>query len=68
MLKIERYKLKEIPKVCIIEEDKMCKNCCECFTCDLDPTKGCDNCARCLDLDESDIIINSGVSFSCAIE
>ena len=52
MLKIERNKLKEIPKVCILEEDKMCDNCCYCFVCHLDPTKNCDNCAQCLELDD----------------
>lgn len=33
---------------CILEENKICDNCCECFICDLDPGKICDNCANCL--------------------
>jgi len=46
-------------KRCILEEDKICDNCCECFICDLDPTKTCDNCARCLEYsDYSTIIID----------
>ena len=50
LLKIDRDKLKIIPKMCILEESKICDNCCECFVCDLDPTKTCDNCAKCIDL------------------
>lgn len=37
------------PDVCILDEDKLCDNCCDCFICDLDPNKLCDNCAKCLD-------------------
>ncbi|GBF33243.1 hypothetical protein DCCM_2342 [Desulfocucumis palustris] len=50
MIKIDRNKLKKIPKMCILEEGKLCDNCCECFVCDLDPTKTCDNCAKCIEL------------------
>lgn len=50
MVKIDRDKLKKITKMCILEEGKVCDNCCECFVCDLDPTKTCDNCAKCLEL------------------
>lgn len=52
MVNIDRNKLKEIPKACILDENKLCDNCCECFVCDLDPTKNCDNCAQCLMLVE----------------
>ncbi|MEW5952728.1 MAG: hypothetical protein AB1815_03075 [Bacillota bacterium] len=56
---IKRNKLKDIPKVCILEEHKLCCNCCECFVCDLDPDKNCDNCAQCLQLaDFNDIEID----------
>jgi hypothetical protein len=37
------------PDACILDEDKLCDNCCDCFICDLDPNKLCDNCAKCLD-------------------
>lgn len=47
------------PKKCILEEDKICDNCCECFVCDLDPAKTCDNCARCLELSDFSTIIIS---------
>ncbi len=50
MIKIDRNKLKQISKMCILEEGKLCDNCCECFVCDLDPTKTCDNCAKCIEL------------------
>lgn len=50
MVKFDSNKLKKIPKKCILEEDKVCDNCCECFVCDIDPTKSCDNCAKCLEL------------------
>jgi hypothetical protein len=36
--------------MCILEEGKLCDNCCECFVCDLDPGKTCDNCAKCIEL------------------
>ncbi len=39
-------------KMCMIEDNKQCDNCCECNTCDLDPLKICDNCAKCLGLNE----------------
>lgn len=50
MIKIDREKLKQLPKMCILEENRVCDNCCECFICDLDPTKTCDNCAKCIEL------------------
>ncbi len=50
MVKYDADKLKKISKKCILEEDKVCDNCCDCFVCDLDPTKSCDNCAKCLEL------------------
>ena len=50
LIKIDRNKLKQITKMCILEENKICDNCCECFVCDLDPTKICDNCGKCIDL------------------
>ncbi|TEB06875.1 hypothetical protein Psch_00408 [Pelotomaculum schinkii] len=42
---------------CILEEDKICDNCCECFVCDLDPGKICDNCAKCLKIPDYKAII-----------
>ena len=34
---------------CILEDGKVCDNCCECDKCDLDPSKICDNCGACID-------------------
>lgn len=45
------------PIICILEENKICDNCCDCFVCDLDPNKICDNCAKCLDLPDYNAII-----------
>ena len=45
-------KLNSEQKKCILEENKICDNCCECFICELDPTKICDNCAKCLGINE----------------
>ena len=39
----------QAPKKCILDENKDCDNCCECFVCDLDPNKICDNCAKCIE-------------------
>ncbi|MFZ5644218.1 MAG: hypothetical protein ACOY46_11555 [Bacillota bacterium] len=50
MVKIDPEKLKKITKKCLLEEDKICDNCCACFVCDLDPTKTCDSCAKCIEL------------------
>lgn len=36
-------------KMCMLEENKTCDNCCECDVCDIDPGKVCDNCAKCLE-------------------
>ena len=66
MLKIERIKVKEIPKVCILEEDKMCDNCCDCFVCDIDPTKNCDNCAQCLEQDDLNATCTEKIVLSSA--
>ncbi len=45
------------PIICILEENKICDNCCDCFVCDLDPNKTCDNCAKCLDTPDYKAII-----------
>ena len=42
---------------CILEENKICDNCCECFICDLDHGKICDNCANCLNIPDFNAII-----------
>ena len=31
------------------EDNKICDNCLDCNTCDLDPSKECNNCAKCID-------------------
>ncbi len=38
----------EKPVVCILDDNKDCDNCCDCFICDLNPEKLCNNCAQCL--------------------
>lgn len=38
-------------KYCMLEDNKICDNCCECNICDLDNKKACDNCAKCIDTD-----------------
>ena len=50
MDKLSPTKIKNLPSKCILDEEKLCDNCCDCFVCDLDPTKSCDNCAKCLEL------------------
>lgn len=42
---------------CILEENKICDNCCECFVCDLEHGKICDNCAKCLNIPDYNTII-----------
>lgn len=59
MLKRRDDKSENAPVKCLIEEYKICDNCCQCFICDLDPNKICDNCASCLALpDYNGIIID----------
>jgi len=48
----QKDKLNSEKKKCILEENKICDDCCECFICELDPTKICDNCAKCLGISE----------------
>lgn len=38
-------------KYCVLEDNKLCDDCCQCDLCDLDPHKICDNCMRCLEND-----------------
>lgn len=51
-LKVNRDKFKRMHKKCILDENKICDNCCECFVCNLDPTKECDGCGKCLEIAE----------------
>ncbi|MDD4237083.1 MAG: hypothetical protein PHT62_00810 [Desulfotomaculaceae bacterium] len=48
---------------CILEDNKICDNCCECFVCDLDPGRICDNCAKCLELPDFKTIIIDDILF-----
>jgi len=58
---------KPLARACILEEGKICDNCCECFVCDLDPGKLCDNCAKCLGTaDYSGIIIDEIITGASA--
>lgn len=49
MSKPDEKKQKLISKMCMLEENKACDNCCECFICLMDPSKLCDNCGKCLE-------------------
>jgi len=57
MLKNVQIKSDVKSNICILEENKICDNCCECFICDLDHGKICDNCAKCLDIPDFKSII-----------
>lgn len=35
-------------KNCIFQDNKICDNCGDCESCDLDQSKTCDNCGKCL--------------------
>jgi len=37
-------------KNCILYDNRICNNCGECDTCDIDSNKKCDNCGKCLEL------------------
>ena len=37
-----------MPKMCVLDERKVCDDCGECMVCDLDPNKICDNCMKCV--------------------
>jgi len=43
-------------KFCILDEGKLCVDCGECLTCDLDPKKRCDNCMRCVQKSNADYL------------
>ncbi|MHB8171079.1 MAG: hypothetical protein ACYDG6_05995 [Thermincolia bacterium] len=43
-------------KNCILEDNKICDNCCECNICDLDSKKQCNNCAKCIDCPDYRVI------------
>jgi hypothetical protein len=57
MQKNNHSKTNEISIKCVLEENKICDNCRECFVCDLDPGKICDNCAKCLETPDFKAII-----------
>lgn len=40
------------PKVCVLDDNKICDDCGECNRCDLDPEKICDNCCRCIAMED----------------
>ncbi len=48
-------------KKCLLEDNKICDNCCECFVCDLDPKKVCDNCAKCLEDSDNNVFVIDNV-------
>lgn len=59
MLKAKKKVYGIVPKKCLLEDNKICDNCCECYVCDLDPGKICDNCAQCItDAEYNGIVID----------
>ena len=42
------------PRLCLLDETKLCNDCGECDRCDLDPSKICDNCCKCLAIEEDE--------------
>ena len=42
------------PKLCILDDEKLCIECHECDRCDLDPDKICDDCMRCVQSENVD--------------
>lgn len=61
MLKTDSGRGKARPKICILEDDKLCDDCCECYVCDLDPKKICDSCGKCLETADYRGIIVDGM-------
>ncbi|MDA8334929.1 MAG: hypothetical protein M0Z41_08070 [Peptococcaceae bacterium] len=49
------------PRICILEDGKLCDDCCECYVCDLDPDKICDSCGKCLETADYSGIIVDGI-------
>ncbi len=43
-------------KMCILEELKVCDNCCACFDCEIDSSKICNNCAKCVEMNLAEIL------------
>ena len=43
----------------MLEDDKLCDDCCECNICDLDKKKLCDNCAKCIGADADNSTIKN---------
>lgn len=41
-----------MPKMCVLEDDKICNECGECSYCDLNPFVKCTNCGKCIDSGE----------------
>lgn len=41
-----------MPKMCVLEDNKICNECGDCSYCDLNPFKQCTNCGRCIDSGE----------------
>lgn len=39
------------PKICVLDDAKICDECGDCNRCDLDPNKICDNCMKCVKSD-----------------
>lgn len=48
-------------KKCILNENKLCDNCQNCYKCDLDETKICDNCMKCLDKDSYNTLVMKNI-------
>ena len=61
LVKTDRMADKPRPRFCILEDGKLCDNCCECYVCDLDPEKICDSCGKCLETADYSGIIVDGI-------
>ncbi|MFA5383370.1 MAG: hypothetical protein WC364_01645 [Eubacteriales bacterium] len=51
-------------KMCMLEKNKLCDNCCECFICCLDSKKVCDNCGLCLEAPDYGIFLTGTSLFT----
>ncbi|MDA8336986.1 MAG: hypothetical protein M0Z41_18720 [Peptococcaceae bacterium] len=49
------------PGICILEDGKLCDDCCECYVCDPDPDKICDSCGTCPETADYSGVIMDGI-------
>ena len=61
MIRPDEKKHKLISKMCMLEENKVCDNCCECYICSINSSKLCDNCGKCLESTDYSIVLTDDV-------